>query len=136
MDCPFCKQTNERLLKEGLRTRILFSDPCLMPGHLLVVPKRHVVHLAELDADERLELFDTVIEYQQQIMKTFASGCDISQHDRPFLPQSQLKIDHVHFHLRPREPFDAYWEATKGETELFLPLEDAKKNEFLQILKK
>ena len=45
----------------------MFSNPRLMEGHLLVIPKRHVEKLSELNEEERKELFDTVIEYQEKI---------------------------------------------------------------------
>jgi diadenosine tetraphosphate (Ap4A) HIT family hydrolase len=74
-----------------------------MPGHMLVVPKRHVEHMCDLAGAERRELFDIAIELQNQVIKKLTPGCDVSQHDRPFLPQSQLKVDHLHLHILPRE---------------------------------
>lgn len=66
----------------------------------------HVEKLSELNEEEKKELFDTVIEYQEKILKNIAPGCDIRQHYRPFLKQSELKINHLHIHLQPRKPDD------------------------------
>jgi diadenosine tetraphosphate (Ap4A) HIT family hydrolase len=128
MDCRFCgleEKQSKRILAVLPHTLVAFSDPRLMPGHLLVIPKRHVVGLAELDAEERRELFDTAIEYQTRILKNLASGCDIRQHNRPFLPENDLKVDHVHLHLQPREFEDELYRKSQiHDRELFKPLAD------------
>lgn len=77
-----------------------------MPGHLLIIPKRHTEKLAVLSKEKREEIFNTVIEFQAKILAEASSGCDIRQYCRPFQKQDDLKIDHLHFHLQPREPFD------------------------------
>ncbi|PIZ88519.1 MAG: hypothetical protein COX90_04175 [Candidatus Nealsonbacteria bacterium CG_4_10_14_0_2_um_filter_38_17] len=66
MDCPFCNINKEktRIIKEGKNVFVVFSNPRLVKGHLLVIPKRHVVKISELNAKEKKELFDTVIEFQ------------------------------------------------------------------------
>ena len=105
MDCPFCNIDKKRntVIKHYKNVFVMFSNPRLMEGHLLVVSKRHVEKISELNEEERKELFDTVIEYQEKILKNIAPGCDIRQHYRPFLKQSELKINHLHIHLQPRK---------------------------------
>lgn len=104
-------------------TLVIFSNPRLMPGHLLIIPKRHVENLLELDDEERKELFDTAIEYQQRILQRLASGCDLKQHNRPMIPENDLKVNHVHIHLQPREFEDElYLKAQIKERFLFQPL--------------
>ena len=68
MDCPFCNINPEktRILKDKKFVRVIFSNPCLMPGHLLIVPKRHVEKLSELNEEEQKELFETIIEFQEK----------------------------------------------------------------------
>ncbi|MCI0597482.1 HIT family protein [Candidatus Parcubacteria bacterium] len=123
MECRFCNIETadaQRILEVRERCVIMFSNPRLMRGHLLVVPKRHVEHLSELDSDERKELFDTAIEYQERIKKNIAPGCDLKQHNRPFLPENDLKVDHVHIHLQPRSFDDElYTKAQIHERTLF-----------------
>lgn len=94
-----------------------------MLGHLLVIPKRHVESLAELSENERKELFDTAIEYQQRIINKLASGCDLRQHNRPMIPENDLKVDHVHIQLQPREFDDElYLKAQVNERSVLKPL--------------
>jgi ATP adenylyltransferase len=123
MICPFCSIEKERLIFDGKTVFVILSNPHLMESHMLVVPKRHVEKLSELGEDERKELFDTAIEFQEKLLKKFP-GCDIRQNCRPFLPESSIKVNHVHFHLQPRSPEDElYTKSQKFEKELFKPLE-------------
>ena len=116
---------------------VMLSNPRLMPGHLLVVPKRHVETLAELNVEERRELFDTAIEFQGQIMERLAPGCDIRQHCRPFLPEGRLKVHHVHLHLLPRALNDElYQKVQKFEQEVFEEFGEEEREEMTKILKR
>ena len=112
MTCPFCDINSKKtkILREGKFTRVIFSNPKLMPGHLLVVPKRHVLKISELNKEEKEELFRLVEEFQEKILEKISSGCDIRQNCRPFQKQDRLKIDHLHIHLQPRELFDELYE--------------------------
>ena len=112
MDCPFCNIDKKRntVIKYYKNVFVIFSNPRLMEGHLLVIPKRHVEKPSELNEEEKKELFDTVIEYQEKILKNMAPGCDIRQHYRPFLKQSESKVNHLHIHLQPREFNDKLYE--------------------------
>jgi diadenosine tetraphosphate (Ap4A) HIT family hydrolase len=108
-----------------------------MPGHLLVVPKRHVLHLSDLNDSEQKELFDTAIRYQEKILNNIASGCDLKQHNRPFLPENDLKVDHVHVHLQPREFEDElYTKSQIYDREIFKPLEQEEIEKILPLLGK
>lgn len=107
-----------------------------MKGHLLVVPKRHVQKISELSKAERKELFDFVIYFQEKILTGFASGCDIRQNLRPFQKQSDLKVDHLHIHLQPREFKDnLYQKCQIYETDIFEKLEKTERKEVLKFFK-
>ena len=112
MDCPFCNINPEktRILKDKKFVRVIFSNPRLMPGHLLIVPKRHIEKLSELNKEEQKELFETIIEFQEKILSKVASGCDIRINYRPFQKQDNLKVNHLHVHLYPRELFDELYD--------------------------
>lgn len=105
MDCPFCNiitAHTERIIRETEHSFTVLSNPRLMEGHLLVIPKRHVEKFSELGNEERNDLFDEAILLEERILEEFSSGCDMSQHFRPFIAQSRLKVNHLHIHLRPR----------------------------------
>jgi diadenosine tetraphosphate (Ap4A) HIT family hydrolase len=139
MDCPFCDaQIKERqgILHEGEEVFVMLSNPRKVPGHLLVIPKRHVEKLADLAESERKELLDMLIDFQEKVVSKIASGCDIRQHYRPFLPQSRLKVDHVHFHLIPRELDDELYEKSmKFEGELFKDLTEEEREKMIKMLR-
>lgn len=104
-DCPFCGSAKEegRILKDGNYTYVIFSNPRLMPGHLLVIPKRHVGLLEELDEEEKKELLDLIIEFERKILEKLSSGCDIRQNYKPYVENSRTHVNHLHLHLHPRE---------------------------------
>ncbi len=130
--CVFCqilKEKQDQLILSNDSVFVIFSNPCLMSCHLLVIPKRHVEYPSELSVEERKELFDTALDFQERILKKIASGCDLRQHCRPFQKESKFKVNHVHFHLQPRKFQDEFYQqCQKFETEIFkdLNFEEAK----------
>lgn len=136
MPCPFCEIDPRKtfIIKEKEFCRVVFSNPRLKPGHLLVIPKRHIEKPFELNEAERREIFDTVLEYQKKILEKMSSGCDIRQNCRPFLPESEIKVDHVHFHLLPRELHDEIYAKTKDQTLLFSPLTEEERGKALEMI--
>jgi histidine triad (HIT) family protein len=138
-DCPFCKilaEHSDRMLAEHEHVFVIFSDPRLMPGHILVIPKRHVEKLSELPQNEKDELFKRVEEYEEKILKNVASGCDIRQNYRPFIKQGRLKVNHLHFHLQPREfEDDFYQNVQRFETDKFSPLSKEELEHYKELFK-
>jgi len=127
MNCPFCNiyEKKERIIESKEHTFVILSNPRLLPGHLLVIPKRHIEKLSELNEEERKEIFKTVIEYQEKIINKISKGCDIKQNYRPFLKQSNLKVDHMHFHLLPREFEDELYKKSQfSERDIFKKVSD------------
>jgi len=113
---------------------VAFSDPRLMEGHLLVISKRHVEKPSELNSEERKEIFETAIYFQEKILKNIAPGCDMRQHYRPFIPQGNFKINHLHIHLQPRKNRDKLWEKTQRyEINMFRKLSE---KEFKSVRKR
>lgn len=96
-----------------------------MPGHTLVVPNRHVEKPWELADDELVAIFSDIKWVESVLLKTIATGCDIRQNYRPFLPQGRTKVDHVHFHVLPRTSEDQLYQTSmKYETQLFKDLSE------------
>lgn len=139
MNCPFCNLHTERtrIIKETDTMRVIFSNPRLMAGHLLVIPKRHVTKLSELTSVERTEIFDLLSEFEEKILRHIAPGCDIRQHYRPFQRDSQLKVSHLHFHLQPRELHDELYQKCQSfETGLFADLAEDEIKRVVETLSK
>lgn len=112
--CPFCNISKEEtILKEGKNFYVILSNPRLMPGHLLVITKRHIQKLAEFTQQERQELFDIIVEFEEKILSKLTSGCDIRQHYHPFLESDGIAVNHFHFHVQPREFEDEFWKRSQ-----------------------
>ncbi len=139
MDCPFCSidSLKTRIISSKKNVLVLLSNPRLMKGHILVVPKRHVEKVSELNSEEKAGLFETIEEFQEKILQKIAKGCDIRQNYRPFQAQTNLKVNHLHFHLQPRELFDELYEKCQVyEKELFQELDKSEEEEVLEKLSK
>lgn len=122
------------MVTEGRYVFTALSNPRLMPGHLLIIPKRHIEKPSELTGEERAELFEMVITFQEKILQKVATGCDIRQNCRPFLPQGKLKVNHLHFHLLPREFEDElYSKSMIYEKTIFQNLPEEEAAKFQQI---
>lgn len=135
MACPFCNLGKRGVMYTGKEVFVLMSNPRLVKGHLLIVPKRHVEKLSELNASERTEMLDTVIVFQEKLMKIF-EGCDIRQHCRPFLPEGRTKVDHVHFHVLPRNNKDELYQVVQiHQNKLWKDLSDGEIQEVQELLK-
>lgn len=136
-NCPFCSTENERrrILQETDNVRVIFSNPRLMKGHLLIVPKRHIEKPWELTANELQELFGHIHSLQQKLSQTVGTGCDVRQNYRPFIKQGRLKVDHLHFHLMPRTfQDDLYERCMKYEADIFTDLPDDEITEIKELL--
>ncbi len=136
MDCPFCNLNKEKIIAETKFCYALLSNPRLMPGHTLIIPKRHVEKLSELSDEELKDIIRLTIEFQEKIIKNIAFGCDIAEHYRPFQKQDRLKVNHLHIHLQPRELFDnLYQKCQIFEKEVWEDLTEKESKEILDFFK-
>lgn len=122
--CPFCSkiEPRSRIIEETKHTLTILSNPALVKGHCLIIPKRHVEKISELNEDEIKDSINQLIKMQKRLLKKF-SGCDIRQNYRPFQKQNNLKVDHLHFHLLPRELEDELYKKCQiFEKEIFKEL--------------
>ena len=138
LDCPFCVIDKQKtvIVQKKETLYVALSNPRLVRGHLLVIPLRHVGKLSELTKDEQHDLWDTVVECQEKILSAFSTGCDVRQNYHPFQRQGQLKVDHLHVHIIPREFRDQIYQLTQVyETELFKDLDEQEKHTVLALLR-
>jgi len=124
------------MLKEGRYAYVIFSNPRLMPGHLLVIPKRHIEgRLEELSKEERDEIMDFLLEFQAKILEKLASGCDIRQNYKPYVKNNTTHVNHLHFHLHPREYGDELHEkADTHRKPLYKDLPEEEKERLFSLL--
>ena len=123
-------------MRENTLAQVVLSNPRKVPGHFLVMPKRHVEKPWDLTEDEVTAIFELIFYIEQKIIGKLGDGCDIKQNYRPFMPQSRLKVDHIHFHVYPRSLHDYLYKVSEiYETDLFVDLDDLERNEVAKLLK-
>jgi len=71
-------------LDENEFASVLFSNPRLMPYHLLIAPKRHVERPWELAAREQRAIWALILKWQKWLCANVAAGCDVRENYRPF----------------------------------------------------
>jgi diadenosine tetraphosphate (Ap4A) HIT family hydrolase len=134
IDCPFC-DSKGRVLKENEHAKVILSNPRKVPGHFLVIPRRHVEKPWELRSAELEDIFKLIFFVEKRILGKLGTGVDIRQNYRPFLQQGRLKVDHVHFHVIPRSLEDYLYQVSeKFETDLFADLDDLEHDEVAKLL--
>jgi len=136
-NCPFCVIAKEnRFLKQGAYTYVILSNPKLMPGHLLVIPKRHVYQLTELHEEEKKEIFNLLIEFQEKILTKLSAGCDIRLNYKPYVKNSRTHVSHMHFHLLPRDFQDELQQkAEQHKDPLYQELSEKEKNKITDLFR-
>ena len=76
----------------------------ILPGHVLVCPKRIVEKFEELSIDERKELFYLLSNIKMALKKAFhAEGFNIAWNEGVIAGQS---VPHMHIHIIPRREGD------------------------------
>ncbi len=77
------------------------------PGHVLVIPRRHVEMIYDLDDELASHVSRAVVKVAQAVRSTLKpSGLNIWQSNGEVAGQ---EIFHVHFHIFPRCPDDGYF---------------------------
>lgn len=132
--CPFCNPL-ERVIQSNGSAQLMLSDPRKVPGHTLVMPKRHVEEPWKLTTQEIQDIFELIALAEQRIVGALGTGCDIRQAYRPFLKQDALKVNHLTFHVIPRAKDDyLYSVSEKYEEDLFAELDDLERDEVTKLL--
>ena len=133
-NCPFCS-LQERVLRENEQASLFLSNPRKVEGHFLVTPKRHVEKPWELTGKELQAIFELIFFAQKILSISFHGGSDIRQNYRPFMKQSRIKIDHVHYHVYPRQLEDnLYQKVERHETEMFTELTDEERQKMAELI--
>jgi histidine triad (HIT) family protein len=126
-NCVFCNIKEDRIIRETKNTFTILSNPYLLEGHSLVIPKQHYEKIYDIPKSILHELIDEVQYFEENLInKLNISGCDIKQNYRPFLQESKYKVNHFHFHIIPRYFGDEFHEIsrTNGKS-IFKDLNDS-----------
>ncbi len=100
MECVFCDTKTmgkDRIVVDSKHSMAFMSIEPLIEGHLLVVSKRHVRELDELDKEELHDLMKTLGRADSMLRKTYSTPASFS-YMKHGVAKSQ---EHLHIHLMP-----------------------------------
>jgi diadenosine tetraphosphate (Ap4A) HIT family hydrolase len=102
--CPFCSPRPEMVLIEGVVATALLDGFPLNPGHVLIVPRRHVASWFDTTGPERVEMLSLADDARRLLVKKHAPDAfNLGINDGSAAGQT---IAHVHLHLIPRHVGD------------------------------
>ena len=100
---PYTIQSSQ-LFYESSKCYGLVNLKPIVPGHVLIIPKRVIARYKDLTPDEAADLYDTVYKISPILEKHYnAEALNIAMQDGKDAGQS---VPHVHVHMLPRKPND------------------------------
>jgi histidine triad (HIT) family protein len=110
-NCVFCrivKGVSSASIVYSHEKAIAFMDiQPVNPGHVLVIPKAHAVHLSELDEDTGAHMFWVAIRVSEALKHTDVKCEGINLHLADGEVAGQ-EVFHVHLHVIPRFRGDGF----------------------------
>lgn len=105
IECPFCSaDIIHSVFHESRGMLAVYNIAPILPGHSLVLPKRHVESIFELSQEETGDFFSFAREVTHMLNKAFGTrGFDWSLQESEEAGQT---IKHLHLHIIPRKPGD------------------------------
>lgn len=98
VSCPFCSAGfSENAFMENLEFIAVYNIAPILPGHSMVIPKKHARSLFELSEDQIHELFSFARKVTAFLSETFGSeGFDWSLQENEVAGQT---VEHLHIVL-------------------------------------
>ena len=117
MSCPFCNPDREEIVLANDLCYVRFDKYPVNPGHLLVIPFRHVAGFFDATDDEQAALLALVREAKRFLDGRFhPDGYNIGVNISPAAGQTVM---HLHVHVIPRYAGDV--EDPKGGVRGVIP---------------
>lgn len=116
--CPFCSlnEINKRVIIENDLAKAFPTNIPIVPGHILIVPIRHVATLNELTGKELSGILQLQEKLKIALQQVYgAEGFNYAFNEGKIAGQS---VPHFHLHLLPRKKGDTG--ITKYEPRKFL----------------
>jgi diadenosine tetraphosphate (Ap4A) HIT family hydrolase len=98
-------EEGSRLVYEGEQVLVFVADICVVPGHLLVVPKEDYVSIFDVPSKVRHELYDVAVMMAKRAMERLdCKGVQIMQNEQMYVlePEHKYHVSHIHLHVQPR----------------------------------
>lgn len=98
--CPFCNHEPDLLVRSSEHGLIIRDRHPVSPGHLLVIPRRHVASFFTLDPLEQADLLNLIVAAQRLAADGHRpDGVNVGLNDGTAAGQT---IAHCHWHVIPR----------------------------------
>ena len=109
-ECIFCKIARGEVLKEKFLYEnddfVVFPDANpKVPGHTLVVPKKHCVNLMDMPETLGSEMMDAIKNAFEIRAKEGADGFNLVSNN---FPSAGQLVMHAHLHILPRKKGDGW----------------------------
>jgi histidine triad (HIT) family protein len=116
-DCPFCaivaRQLPASIVGEDAATLAFMDLRQSVPGHVLIVPRRHVATIYELSPDDGSAVMQMAIRIAHSLRDAFdPPGLNLWQSNGEIAGQ---EVSHFHLHVQPRRPHDGLFSAYPGK---------------------
>lgn len=104
-NCPFCNNiTQSTFFAQSKLFAAIYNIAPILPGHSLVIPKKHIISVTELSETDLAELFTFTRLVTQGLNAYYkVSAFDWSLQDGIAAGQT---IPHLHIHIVPRKEND------------------------------
>ena len=104
-DCPFCLPETQGLsFVESDHFMAIYNRAPILPGHSMIIPKKHLVGFLDLSPALRFEMIELSVVAVKMLQKTFkAKHFDWTIQEGA--PAGQT-IPHLHLHIIPRKEMD------------------------------
>jgi histidine triad (HIT) family protein len=117
--CIFCKIIDHQIDAAWVHQTedvVVFADACpSAPGHVLVIPKRHVEKVTDLSKEEAMKLYDVVFDVQKAMVDVWqVPGQNLQINSGAIAGQ---EVFHAHIHVIPRKS------PRSGQSPVFVALE-------------
>ncbi|AET69661.1 HIT family hydrolase, diadenosine tetraphosphate hydrolase [Desulfosporosinus orientis DSM 765] len=98
--CVFCELTNIEILNENEMAVAFFDKHPVNEGHVLIIPKRHLVSLFDATPEEVMSIWKLIEEVKEELDHRFhPDGYNIGVNMGGAAGQT---IFHLHVHVIPR----------------------------------
>ena len=106
MDCPFCtnKEVMERIIVENNLAIAFPTNTPIVPGHILICPKRHIKYYEEATEEEKRAIEELRVKIRKALKEVFQTqGFNWAWNEEIIGGQS---VPHFHLHVVPRKEGD------------------------------
>lgn len=105
--CAFCDPAvlDRQAFYQDDLVLALYTHKPILPGHCLIIPKRHVERFEGLSKEEELQMSELIKKINQASMKVFGTSAYLLVQKNGY--EVGQAVPHVHFHYIPRKAGDS-----------------------------